>query len=134
MSRYAGSHPLRERHELTHMTSSHHRFVAIILAGFSARSGAALLTTEQRHWVDLRRTIWQQRPSRQPTERPTGFRSWCFDRAVSKGGWWNTSIGLVYLVHCVTLLSQTYDNSAPGGQGNTVRGARVVLHHSSHGN
>ncbi|KAG8724518.1 calcium channel protein, partial [Ceratobasidium sp. 395] len=65
-------------------------FVSIIIGNFSTRSGMALLTNEQRQWIDLQKLIKRQRPSKRPRTRPQGvFREWCYDRAVRKHGFWS---------------------------------------------
>lgn len=48
-------------------------FVSIIIQNFSTRSGAALLTTEQRQWVDLKKTISRQAPAKRPKVSPIPF-------------------------------------------------------------
>ncbi|KAG8828461.1 calcium channel protein, partial [Serendipita sp. 399] len=87
-------------------------FVAIIISNFSSRSGMALLTAEQRQWIDLKKLISRQKPSKRPQSRPTGiFRSWCFDRAVQKRGWWSRTQTVLYCVQIAILMSQTFNDS-----------------------
>ncbi|QRW09988.1 ion transport domain-containing protein [Ceratobasidium sp. AG-Ba] len=87
-------------------------FVSIIIGNFSTRSGMALLTNEQRRWIDLRKLITRQRPSKRPRNRPQGvFREWCYDRAVRKHGFWSRFMTVFYVFHILVLMSQTFSNS-----------------------
>lgn len=80
-------------------------FLAIIIENFSIRSGSALLTTEQNQWVDLEKFIRQQTPSQLPRHRPqSGFRAWCYDRAVQKRGYWTRFFTFLYFVHIILLM------------------------------
>ncbi|KAF8752940.1 Ion transport protein [Rhizoctonia solani] len=87
-------------------------FVSIIIGNFSSRSGMALLTTEQRQWIDLQKLIKRQRPAKRPKVRPQGvFREWCYDRAVRKHGFWARFMTVFYVFHILVLMSQTFSNS-----------------------
>ncbi|KAG9119536.1 calcium channel protein [Ceratobasidium sp. 392] len=87
-------------------------FVSIIIGNFSTRSGMALLTNEQRQWIDLQKLIKRQRPSKRPRTRPQGvFREWCYDRAVRKHGFWSRFMTVFYVFHILVLMSQTFSNS-----------------------
>ena len=67
-------------------------------------SGMALLTTEQRSWVDLSKYIKAQTPSQLPKRKPSdGFRAWCYDRATDKYGWWARAFTLLYYLHILLL-------------------------------
>lgn len=82
---------------------------SIIISNFSARTGAAFLTQPQREWIDLKRLILRQRPSKRPKVKPTSsFRAWCFDRAVHKRGWWGRSMTFLYVLHVFALMTQSY--------------------------
>lgn len=82
---------------------------SIIIGNFSARTGAAFLTQQQREWIDLKRLISRQRPSKRPKARPTStFRAWCFDRAVHKRGWWSRLMTFLYVLHVFALMTQSY--------------------------
>ncbi|KAH8919447.1 hypothetical protein BT69DRAFT_1246450 [Atractiella rhizophila] len=99
-------------------------FISIIIENFTQRSGMALLTTEQRQWIDLRKLIYRQRPSRRPRQPPTnGFKRWCYDRTIQKNGWWSRTLTGLYIVHIVVLMTQT-DTSPEWAD--RLRGTRLV--------
>ena len=78
---------------------------SVIIGNFSSRSGVALLTTEQRHWVDLRKYIRAQTPSQLPRSTPqTGLRAWCYQRATQKHGWWQRGFTVIYYLHILLLM------------------------------
>ncbi|GAA5967490.1 hypothetical protein JCM11641_000565 [Rhodosporidiobolus odoratus] len=88
-------------------------FVSLIILNFTERTSASLLTTEQRQWLDLRRFIFRQRPAKRPKHRPSsGFRAWCFDRAISKHGWWSRSVTVLYVLNILVLMTQAETTSA----------------------
>ncbi|GAA6027992.1 hypothetical protein JCM8097_001819 [Rhodosporidiobolus ruineniae] len=88
-------------------------FVSLIIQNFAERTSTSLLTAEQRQWLDLRRYIARQRPAKRPKHRPTsGFRAWCFDRAVSKHGWWSRSVTALYCLNILVLMTQAETTSA----------------------
>lgn len=103
-------------------------YITIILEGFNERSGASLLTTEQRQWLDLRKLLVRQRPSKRPTQRPSGpFRSWCYDRAIAKRGWWARGMSVLYILHITILMTQA--NGQPSWA-DTTRGKQSVARHA----
>jgi voltage-dependent calcium channel len=78
---------------------------SIIIGNFSTKTGTALLTKPQREWIDLQKLIKRQRPSKRPKTRPEWkFRAWCFDRAVSKHGWWSRMMTVLFTVHILALM------------------------------
>lgn len=78
---------------------------SIIIENFSSRSGTALLTAAQRRWVDLQKFIKAQSPSQLPKSRPQdGFRSWCYDRATQKSGYWARGFTAIYYIHIILLM------------------------------
>ncbi|KAJ7479857.1 Ion transport protein-domain-containing protein [Mycena latifolia] len=84
-------------------------FVSIIIGNFSSKTGSAFLTAPQREWIDLQKLFKRQRPSKRPRTRPTWpIRAWCYDRAVNKNGWWARSMTLVFVVHIIVLMTQTF--------------------------
>ncbi|KAE8227194.1 hypothetical protein CF319_g297 [Tilletia indica] len=84
-------------------------FVSVIIENFQTFSGAAFQTTEQRQWLDLKKLIFRQRPSKRPVQKPTGaVRAWCFERAVQKTGWWSRSVTIVYILNVIVLTTQRY--------------------------
>ncbi|KII90373.1 hypothetical protein PLICRDRAFT_173801 [Plicaturopsis crispa FD-325 SS-3] len=84
-------------------------FVSIIIGNFKSKTGTAFLTQPQREWIDLQKLIKRQRPSKRPRVRPTSaIRSWCFDRAVHKHGWWSRLMTLLFIVHIFALMTQTF--------------------------
>ncbi|ESK91833.1 calcium channel subunit cch1 [Moniliophthora roreri MCA 2997] len=83
-------------------------FISIIIGNFSSRTGTAFLTQAQREWIDLQKLFQRQRPSKRPQKKPAGFRGWCFDRAVSKHGWWSRGMTFMFGLHVIVLMTQTY--------------------------
>ncbi|TXT15853.1 hypothetical protein VHUM_00356 [Vanrija humicola] len=86
-------------------------FLSIIIENFKIRSGSALLTVEQKQWVDMELYIKQQVPSKRPRRRPGGFRGWCYDRTVNKTGYWARFFTFLYFVHIFLLMTQDYSNN-----------------------
>ncbi|GAW02071.1 calcium channel subunit cch1 [Lentinula edodes] len=87
-------------------------FVSIIIGNFKSRTGTALLTQPQREWIDLQKLFKRQRPSKRPQRRPlSGPRAWCFDRAVHKHGWWSRCMTVLFTVHVIVLMTQTYTST-----------------------
>ncbi|GAA6002036.1 hypothetical protein JCM10207_003048 [Rhodosporidiobolus poonsookiae] len=104
-------------------------FVSLIILNFAERTSTSLLTTEQRQWLDLRRYISSQQPARRPKHRPTSaFRSWCFDRAVHKRGWWSRGVTGLYLVNIVVLMTQAETTSAADDARNYIFLGFTVLY------
>lgn len=86
-------------------------FVSIIIGNFTSKTGSALLTKPQREWIDLKKLITRQRPSKRPKSRPTwALRAWCYDRAVHKHGWWARVMLVLYILHIIALMTQTFTN------------------------
>ncbi|KAI0667461.1 Ion transport protein-domain-containing protein [Trametes maxima] len=84
-------------------------FVSIIIGNFTSKTGSALLTQAQREWIDLQKLIKRQRPSKRPKKRPTwAIRQWCYDRAVHKHGWWHRMMTVLYTLHVIGLMTQTF--------------------------
>lgn len=84
-------------------------FVSVIIENFQTFSGAAYQTAAQRQWIDLRRLIVRQRPSKRPKRRPgQSLRAWCYDRTLDKNGWWSRGMTLMYVATIVTLMTQQY--------------------------
>ncbi|KAK7018498.1 Ion transport protein-domain-containing protein [Favolaschia claudopus] len=84
-------------------------FVSIIIGNFSSRTGSAFLTAAQREWIDLQKLFKRQRPSKRPRSRPLwSVRGWCYDRAVNKNGWWHRGMSVVFVVHIIALMTQTF--------------------------
>ncbi|KZW03268.1 hypothetical protein EXIGLDRAFT_664412 [Exidia glandulosa HHB12029] len=89
-------------------------FVSIIIGNFSTRSGMALLTKEQREWIDLQKLIKRQKPSKRPERPATGFRRWCYERAVNKHGFWSRTMTVIFIAHIGALMSLNYTVSTRG--------------------
>ncbi|BEI83049.1 hypothetical protein CcaverHIS002_0309170 [Cutaneotrichosporon cavernicola] len=87
-------------------------FLTIIIENFSISSGTALLTTEQRQWVDLKKYIHAQTPSQLPKKKPrTRLRLWCYQRATTKRGYWQRFFTFVYCVHILLLMCEDYSEN-----------------------
>lgn len=94
-------------------------FTAIIIENFRIRSGMALLTAEQRRWIDVQKLLMQQKPSRRPRYRPTDpFSSWCYDRTIQKSGWWARTMTTLYVLHTLLLMTESF------GQPDAVKTSR----------
>lgn len=88
-------------------------FVSAIIANFDHLSGLALLTVEQRQWIDLRRLILRAQPAKRPKHRPvSAFRGWCFDRTIQKHGWWARTMTALYCLQTIVLMTQATSNAA----------------------
>ncbi|GAA5936330.1 calcium channel protein CCH1 [Sporobolomyces koalae] len=88
-------------------------FLSVIIDNLHRRSATALLTTEQRQWLDLRRLISRQRPSKRPPRRPrASWRAWCFDRAANKHGWWSRTLTGLYIFNIIVLMTEATTTSA----------------------
>ncbi|UZJ57456.1 hypothetical protein CBS101457_006776 [Exobasidium rhododendri] len=88
-------------------------FVAVIIESFQEFSGAAYLTTTQRQWIDLKRLIARQRPSKRPKVQPQGLvRLWCYNRSVRKHGWWSRLMTVLHICTLIVLATQQYSDSA----------------------
>ncbi|KAN0062969.1 calcium channel protein [Thecaphora frezii] len=84
-------------------------FVAVIIENFQQFSGAAFQTAEQRQWIDLKKLILRQKPSRRPKVKPSSaVRAWCYERAVQKNGWWTRALTFLYIVNIIVLMTQQY--------------------------
>ncbi|KAK6992776.1 hypothetical protein R3P38DRAFT_3429453 [Favolaschia claudopus] len=84
-------------------------FARIIIGNFSSRTGSAFLTAAQREWIDLQKLFKRQRPSKRPRSRPLwSVRAWCYDRVVNKNGWWHRGMSVVFVVHIIALMTQTF--------------------------
>lgn len=84
-------------------------FISVILTNYLKRCGIAYMTAEQRSWQELRKVLLQLRPSKRPAERPDrSWRAWCFDRAISKHGYWYRFMTVVYCVHVILLAAEIY--------------------------
>ncbi|KAI0740154.1 Ion transport protein-domain-containing protein [Earliella scabrosa] len=87
-------------------------FVSIIIGNFTSKTGSALLTQPQREWIDLQKLIKRQRPSKRPKKRPTWrVRQWCYDRAVHKHGWWSRMMTVLYTLHVIGLMTQSFTSN-----------------------
>lgn len=79
----------------------------------------ALLTNEQRQWINLQKLIKRQRPSKRPKVRPRGvFREWCFDRAVRKHGFWSRFMTVFYVFHILVLMYVHSDSRSENQRAN----------------
>jgi hypothetical protein len=87
-------------------------FVSVIMTNYTKRSGLAYMTADQRSWQELRKVLLQLRPSRRPPERPDqSWRAWCYDRAISKHGYWTRFMAGVYTLHIILLMLEIYPSS-----------------------
>ncbi|GAA6010255.1 hypothetical protein JCM11491_005413 [Sporobolomyces phaffii] len=104
-------------------------FLSVIIDNLHRRSATALLTTEQRQWLDLRRLISRQRPSKRPPRRPSStWRSWCFDRAANKHGWWTRTLTGLYIFNILVLMTEASTTIAADRVRNWVYLALTVIY------
>ncbi|RKP26695.1 Ion transport protein-domain-containing protein [Syncephalis pseudoplumigaleata] len=61
-------------------------FIGVIVENLKTRSGIALLTVDQRRWIDLQRQLKMIRPTTRPQRPKNRVRAWCFDLAIEKNG------------------------------------------------
>jgi voltage-dependent calcium channel len=84
-------------------------FISVIITNYTKRSGVAYMTADQRSWQELRKVLLQLRPSKRPTERPEqSWRAWCYDRAISKHGFWTRTMTGIYTFHVILLTLEIY--------------------------
>ena len=87
-------------------------FVSVIITNYTKRSGLAYMTADQRSWQEIRKILLQLSPSRRPPERPDqSWRAWCYDRAISKNGYWTRCMTGVYVLHVILLMLEIYPSS-----------------------
>ncbi|GAA6064276.1 hypothetical protein JCM10212_000978 [Sporobolomyces blumeae] len=104
-------------------------FLSVIIDNLHRRSATSLLTTEQRQWLDLRRLLNRQQPSKRPPRRPSSaFRSWCFDRAAHKRGWWARSLTCLYVVNIVVLMTEATTTAVADSPRNFIYLGLTVLY------
>ena len=83
---------------------------SIIIGNFSMRTGSAVVTQAQREWIDLQKLIKRLKPSKRPKIQPTSsIRTWCYDRAIHKHGWWSRMMTLLFVVQIIILMSVLFD-------------------------
>eukprot|EP00158_Paraphelidium_tribonemae_P009852 Partr_v1_DN28981_c0_g1_i5_m25133 putative Calcium channel, voltage-dependent len=96
-------------------------FVGVILQAFMTRNGTALLTTEQRIWLQMQRQLKLVKPSRKaepPTSDYFGFNTMCYRLTCEKYGRFHYA-GLAVIMLNVALIMmdvQSYDKSNSSGQ------------------
>lgn len=87
-------------------------FLAVIINSFLKRSGSAFLTTEQQQWINLKKLIYLQQPSKRPKARPQDtIRDWCYKTATQKHGWWSRMMTTLYVIHVALLMTLARSNS-----------------------
>ncbi|KAI5776754.1 Ion transport protein-domain-containing protein [Geopyxis carbonaria] len=80
-------------------------FVSVFMRNYTEQTGVAFLTADQRTWLELRKLLRQVRPSKRPNESPnSAWKSWCYQRATHKHGWWQRTLTVLLMVHGVLLL------------------------------
>ncbi|KAF9115096.1 calcium channel protein [Mortierella sp. AM989] len=61
-------------------------FIGVILEAFNTWNGMALLTVEQRRWLDLRRQLRTIKPTATPDRPDNPIRAFCYDLVIEKKG------------------------------------------------
>ena len=101
-------------------------FVSVIIENFQRYSGAAYLTTEQRQWLDMKRQLQRQGPSKRPRIPSSNpFIRWCFQVSTRKRGWWSRFMGLLYFIVLILLMTQSAHDTWTTERGRAI--AYVVL-------
>lgn len=79
------------------------------MRNYTEQTGVAFLTSDQRSWLELRRTLRQASPSKRPVDRPDStWRTWCYQRATTKSGKWHRFMTSVLVVHLIALLLESH--------------------------
>jgi hypothetical protein len=86
-------------------------FIGVIVENLKTRSGIALLTVDQRRWIDLQRQLKMIRPTTRP-QRPAGrLRAWCFDLAIEKNGRLARFINLITVFNLIIMMTEHKNQS-----------------------
>ncbi|KAI8049930.1 Ion transport protein-domain-containing protein [Syncephalis plumigaleata] len=81
-------------------------FIGVIVENLKTRSGIALLTVDQRRWIDLQRQLKMIRPTTRP-QRPAGrLRAWCFDLAIEKNGRLARFINVITVFNLLIMMTE----------------------------
>ncbi|KAI9758157.1 MAG: hypothetical protein M4579_003190, partial [Chaenotheca gracillima] len=87
-------------------------FVSVFMRNYTEQTGVAFLTAEQRSWLELRKLLQQNSPSKRPSSKnQTKWRNWCYRLAVKKHGRWQRFVTFVLMAHLVLLVVEFYPES-----------------------
>jgi hypothetical protein len=80
-------------------------FVSVFMRNYTEQTGVAFLTADQRTWLELRKLLRQVSPSKRPSKTPdSDWKSWCYQNATHKHGYWQRGVTCLLMLHGVLLL------------------------------
>ncbi|KAJ9051747.1 hypothetical protein DSO57_1002009 [Entomophthora muscae] len=100
-------------------------FVAVIIENYRRYTGAACLTSNQRHWIDLRKQLLQTTPSLRPTHGTMSLQQWCRRMTTAKDGVWSNVLSAAHTLLLVCLITEF--NGQEWNVSNVKNLARVFL-------
>ncbi|KAJ9067096.1 hypothetical protein DSO57_1003009 [Entomophthora muscae] len=81
-------------------------FVAVIIENYRRYTGAACLTSNQRHWIDLRKQLLQATPSLRPTHDTMPLQQWCRRWTTAKDGAWSNILSVAHFLLLLCLITE----------------------------
>lgn len=88
-------------------------FVSVFMRNYTEQTGVAFLTADQRTWLELRKLLRQVTPSKRPNLHPESkVRTWCYQRAAHKHGYWQRGFTVLLVGHLFLLLLEQYPEHA----------------------
>eukprot|EP00004_Rigifila_ramosa_P026090 TRINITY_DN7990_c0_g1_i1.p1 TRINITY_DN7990_c0_g1~~TRINITY_DN7990_c0_g1_i1.p1 ORF type:complete len:1641 (-),score=380.66 TRINITY_DN7990_c0_g1_i1:246-4454(-) len=84
-------------------------FVGVIIDHFNQQRGTALLTSEQRNWIDTRKFLTQLRPSKRPPRPSNRFRAFLYD--ISRHSLFEKFIFLAISLNVLLMTTDHYNSS-----------------------
>jgi hypothetical protein len=84
-------------------------FISVFMRNYTEQTGVAFLTADQRSWLELRKLLRQNSPSKRPSNKPDQrWRNWCYRQAVKKHGTWQRCVTFALCIHLVLLILEYY--------------------------
>ena len=101
-------------------------FIGIVVSNFNENKGTALLTVDQRRWVDLKKRLKLSQPLHMPPRpQEEGMSVLLYDLLLGK--WYRRLYIFVVVLNCATLMYTTWEKSPESVIGHTVMTAIAVL-------